>query len=927
MNHDENNPDLQTFIEPGLEARLVAAVLGETSAFENAELDRLATEKPELAIFKRRIEAVHGLVGHAVRPEQAPLRLAPERRAKILQAIGATPARVPGGDTNMPILLALAEARRKRRKKWIWGSSLAASVTLASFLTLSAFQKNYMRSTEKVALNNARQLETRANQYLMETDRMKSVTTADSLRVNEPQAVQAPADDIIQLQPFQIEKKQSLTSKLRKALTSPASPAESADMSFSRVDAPSRTEMSVVAGEGDNFAAAPAAVGGAASASAWKIGQDNNAFLAPKQKEFGVKGATSPMNRSFGIADQERRSAAKPVVAADAYGKTDARDVRGLLQALPGSTAKREAAPAPDQTALGPMPKDQGVVENEIVVMSPHTVEAAREGGYAAASSLAGSRTQSEQLQLSPFSVSSSRSGRRSPTRVASRPPLADTAAVDINDNFLFDAKANTEGSALRAEEGLGLSAAAMDEQLSQQKAAATPPPPTPAEAPNGEIRAAKEAVSTFSLHVSDVSFRLAQAALARGETPDPARIRPEEFYNAFDYGDPAPTAADKISSRIEQAAHPLLQQRNLVRIAVKVGATGRGASQPLHLTVLLDTSGSMEREDRIASVRRALDVLASLLGANDRVTLIGFSRQPHLLAEQLPGNQAANLSAFAANTPYTGGTNLEEALKLAGQLARRHQSAAAQNRIVLITDGAANLGNADPAQLAKMIEALRQQGIAFDACGVGTDGLDDSILEALTRKGDGRYYVLDSAADADAGFARQLAGAFRPAAENVKVQVRFNPARVGSYRLIGFEQHRLREEDFRNDKVDAAELAAEEAAVALYQVEVLPQGEGEVGEVFVRFRDAAGSNMVERSWTIRHEPQAKAFDRATPTMQLAGTAALMAEKLRGGDSANLIELSDLAPVVNSLRGQYSTDVRVQELVTMFERMRRRAGK
>jgi secreted protein with Ig-like and vWFA domain len=446
------------------------------------------------------------------------------------------------------------------------------------------------------------------------------------------------------------------------------------------------------------------------------------------------------------------------------------------------------------------------------------------------------------------------------------------------------------------------------------------PPPP---EESFAEVAAAKEPFSTFSLHVSDVSFRLAQAALARGEAPEPDRIRPEEFYNAFDYGDPAPAASEKIACRIEQAAHPFLQQRNLVRIAMKVPATGRGAGQPLRLTVLLDTSGSMEREDRAAAVHRAMEVLVSLLGPADRVTLVGFARQPRLLAEEVQGDQAGALLDLIAHTPAEGGTNFEEALKLGGELARRHFEPQAQNRIVLLTDGAANLGNADPAQLALAVETLRQQGLAFDACGVGTDGLDDAMLEALTRKGAGRYSVLDTPESADAGFARQLAGAFRPAAENVKVQVRFNPARVGNYRLIGFEHHRLRTEDFRNDKVAAAELAAEEAAVAVYQIESLPQGEGELGDVYVRFRDTATGGMVERSWTMMYDPQVRAFDRATPTMQLAGTAALLAEKLRGGAGAEQIKLSELAPVINALRSRYEHEARVQELVAMFAQMRR----
>jgi Ca-activated chloride channel family protein len=324
--------------------------------------------------------------------------------------------------------------------------------------------------------------------------------------------------------------------------------------------------------------------------------------------------------------------------------------------------------------------------------------------------------------------------------------------------------------------------------------------------------------------------------------------------------------------------------------------------------------------------VRRALEELIALLGPNDRVTLIGFARQPRLLAEAVAGNQAGHLVELSARTPAEGGTNLEEALKLAGQLALRHKLDTAQNRIVLLTDGAANLGNADPARLAQSVEALRQQRIAFDACGIGLEGVGDVVLEALTRKGDGRYYVVDRPETADASFARQLAGAFRPAAENVKLQVRFNPARVGNYRLVGFEQHRLREEDFRNDKVDAAELAADEGANAVYQVEVLPQGSGEIGEVFVRFRDPSTGAMVERSWTISYDPRAPRFDRASPSLQLAGIAALITEKLNETPMASQFKLGDFAAVVNSIKSHYSREPRVQELVTMFGRMRRLSG-
>lgn len=446
-----------------------------------------------------------------------------------------------------------------------------------------------------------------------------------------------------------------------------------------------------------------------------------------------------------------------------------------------------------------------------------------------------------------------------------------------------------------------------------------SPQAPSAPSAFPAEIPTAEQPASTFSLHVSDVSFQLAKDALARGARPDPTRIRPEEFYNAFDYNDPAPGPGEPVACRIEQSAHPFLQQRNLVRIAVKVAATGRDAGQPLRLTILLDTSGSMDREDRALSVRQALQTLATLLGPGDRVTLIGFARTPRLLAEAVPGDQAAKLMEAADRTPSEGGTNLEEALALASEMALKHKLPTAQNRIVLLTDGAANLGNADPGRLAKQIETTRQQGISFDACGVGANGLNDEVLETLTRKGDGRYYLLNKPGDADAGFAKQLAGAFRPAAENVKVQVVFHPSRVARYRLIGFEEHLLKREDFRNDKVQAAELSAEEAGVALYQIEPLPEGDGELGEVFVRFRDPASGQMVERSWTMPYEPRVRPFDQASPSLQLAAASALLAEKLQ---SKAPIDLETLKPVLTSLRSHYPHQTRVRELLRMFEQAR-----
>lgn len=436
------------------------------------------------------------------------------------------------------------------------------------------------------------------------------------------------------------------------------------------------------------------------------------------------------------------------------------------------------------------------------------------------------------------------------------------------------------------------------------------------------ETSAAAQPFSTFSLHVSDASFKLAKAALERGEQPDPASIRPEEFYNAFDYGDPAPGRGEPVACALEQSANPVIPQRNLVRIGIRAGSSGRGQSTPLNLTLLLDSSGSMEREDRHQGMAMAVQQLAGLLKEGDTVSVIGFSRQPRLLVDRLPGTRAQELNVLLAQTPSEGGTNLEEGLKLAEELAKRQFNAAAQNRIVLFTDGAANLGDAQPETLQARIETMRQDGIAFDAAGFGTDGLNDKLLERLTRNGNGRYYIVDRPEDADANFAKQLAGAFRPAAENVKVQVRFNPARVGKYKLIGFEEHRLNKEDFRNDAVDAAEMAAEEAGNALYQIEPLPGGEGEIGEVSVRFRDAASGEMVERTWTIPYEAQAPAFDLAPPSIQLAALSAFAAEKLRKAPMAEAIDFQQLGPILAKVKARYPNSQSVSDLGAMIGKLK-----
>ncbi|TWU15225.1 vWA domain-containing protein [Allorhodopirellula heiligendammensis] len=440
------------------------------------------------------------------------------------------------------------------------------------------------------------------------------------------------------------------------------------------------------------------------------------------------------------------------------------------------------------------------------------------------------------------------------------------------------------------------------------------------------ESDAAAEPFSTFSLHVSDVSFKLAAAALAEGQWPAASEVRIEEFVNALDYGDPLPSQHEKVACQIEQCIDPFAQQRNLLRVSLRTAAAGRAAATPLRLTLLLDNSGSMERIDRQHTVRRAFVTLAEQLQPNDQITLISFARTPRLLADRVSGAGAKELVDLIEHLPSDGGTNIEAALQLAWEKSREQWTEGAQNRIILLTDGAVNLGDANPERLANMVSSIRDSGIAFDAAGISANGLNDEVLEALTRKGDGRYYLLDSAESVDDGFARQIAGALRPAAMNVKVQIEFNPLRVGNYRLLGFQKHRLNEEDFRNDQVDAAEMAAAEAGVAVYQFEAKPDGQGDVGSISVRFRDMASGQMVERRWPIVYQPNPPRADQTSASLRLATVSALFAAKLSGGPVGESVDLKVLSELLAGLPPQNRVANRVRQLEQMIQQARQING-
>ena len=451
--------------------------------------------------------------------------------------------------------------------------------------------------------------------------------------------------------------------------------------------------------------------------------------------------------------------------------------------------------------------------------------------------------------------------------------------------------------------------------------------PPANAPVPQPEVLTSENAFSTFSLNVSDVSFQLAAASLEKGQMPDAAGIRSEEFINAFDYRDPEAAAGKPMAFTSERVRYPFTHNRELLRFSIKTAAAGRPAGRALNLVLLLDNSGSMERADRVAIIREALRVLAGQLQPQDTVSVVTFARTARLWADGVAGDKAGETLAKVGGITPEGGTNLEEAMRLAYETAHRHYLANGLNRVVLLTDGAANLGNVDPAVLKQKVEAQRKQGIALDCFGIGFDGYDDNLLEQLSRNGDGRYAFINSPEEAGSEFAAKLAGALQIAASDVKVQVEFNTDRVISYRQIGYAKHQLTKEQFRDNTVLAAEIAAQEAGNALYTVETKPDGTGPVATVRVRYKVPGTADYHEWSWDVAYEGNVPALEQASAAMRLAGTASAFSEWLAVSPFAQEVTPDELLKIMSGVPEVYGADERPKKLEWMIRQAKSLSGK
>ena len=331
---------------------------------------------------------------------------------------------------------------------------------------------------------------------------------------------------------------------------------------------------------------------------------------------------------------------------------------------------------------------------------------------------------------------------------------------------------------------------------------------------------------STFALDVDTASYANIRRQLMGGVLPDKGSIRIEEMLNYFDYDLPMPTAEAPISITTELAICPWNSEHQLAMIALSGYALDKTSLPGSNLVFLVDVSGSMEADNRLPLARKALKLLISQLGPKDRVTIVTYAGTAGVLLDTTPADQREKVQTAIDSMDAYGSTNGAGGIQAAYQKAREAFIDGGNNRVILLTDGDFNVGVQSAAELKELITKERDGGVYLSVLGFGMGNLKDYEMETLADYGNGNYAYIDTLKEAKKVMVEDMTGTIFTIAKDVKLQVEFNPAKVASYRLIGYENRLLDTEDFLDDAKDAGEMGAGHQMIALY--EILPaQAEG----------------------------------------------------------------------------------------------------
>jgi Ca-activated chloride channel family protein len=336
-----------------------------------------------------------------------------------------------------------------------------------------------------------------------------------------------------------------------------------------------------------------------------------------------------------------------------------------------------------------------------------------------------------------------------------------------------------------------------------------------------------KEPLSTFSIDVDTASYsKLRQYVLENNVVPPPSAIRIEEWLNYFDYQYPGPQGNDPFAAHMKLGDCPWNTKHKIVRVAVQAKKVASQDRPKSNLVFLIDVSGSMGDANKLPLVKRTLNVLTAQLREQDKVAIVVYAGASGCVLPSTSGAHKDQILASINELQSGGSTNGGSGIELAYKIAKENFIPGGVNRVLLCTDGDFNVGVTGTDALVSMMQEQAKSNIFLTCLGYGIGNYNDSMMEQISDKGNGTYAMVDSESEARRVMTEQLSGTLMTVAKDVKIQIEFNPAKVHSYRLIGYENRRLAAADFNNDKKDAGEIGAGHRVTALY--EVVPVGQAD---------------------------------------------------------------------------------------------------
>lgn len=427
---------------------------------------------------------------------------------------------------------------------------------------------------------------------------------------------------------------------------------------------------------------------------------------------------------------------------------------------------------------------------------------------------------------------------------------------------------------------------------------------------------------STFGLDVDTASYTLTKQYIDEGSLPPYEAVRAEEIINAIEQGYAAPRDA-AFSLYADGALSPFARRGvHLLRIGVQGYNVSARQRKDAHLTFVIDVSGSMNMDNRLGLVKRSLRELVSRLDELDTVAIVVYGSSARVELEPTPGSDAETILRAIDRLSPEDSTNVQAGLELGYRLAFSHYAPGENNRVILCSDGVANTGETHPDTLVDFVRGYVDEGISLVTIGFGMGNYNDTLMERLADGGDGSYHYVNEFEEARRLFTEDLTATLQVIAYDAKIQVEFNPDVVNRYRLIGYENRDIADNDFRNDSVDAGEIGAGMTATALYEVELLPGAEGWVARATLRWQDADTREIRELAGDIFTNDMQTPFDVTDPHFQLTASAAAFAELLRASPYVDA-SYAEIAGVARRAADRMPENAQADELANLIRQAAR----